>query len=210
VSTVLTPRTENEVPPRRMTVEEFLALPEEEGITLEYVDGELVERPMTTRSAGHGRAITHTARAIAEWLDDHPGIGGDVGSGEVRCRISRDPDIIVGLDVGYFDETVVELLEDDKRLFDGPPIVAVEVVSPTDSHERLVQRIHELLDAGVKQVWLADPDFLTVTVHRADAEPTFFSARQELDGGAELPGFRAVVERLFRRVRPRPSVGSGQ
>ena len=39
---------------RLMTEEEFLALPEDDGVTRELIRGELRERPMTTRLNGSG------------------------------------------------------------------------------------------------------------------------------------------------------------
>jgi hypothetical protein len=44
---------------------------------------------------------------------------------------------------------------------------------------------------------VADPDLRTVTIHRPDREPQFFTASQALTAEPELPGFAVEVRRLF-------------
>jgi hypothetical protein len=58
-----------------------------------------------------------------------------------------------------------------------------------------------LVAAGVRQVWAADPEFRTVTVHRPDgSEPMFFTESEEIIGDPDLDGFRCRVGRLFGAV----------
>jgi Uma2 family endonuclease len=189
---------------RPMTAEEFLdfeaSAPDD--VSLELIRGELQERLMTTRGPKHARTIARTAHEFINWLDEHPERQGDVGSGEARCRIATDPETIVGLDVAYFEGIEFVELPDGAKFYDGPPLVAVEALSPSDTHEEVRERIRILLAAGVGQVWVADPDFRTVTVYRADAEPRLYASGDILTGGPELPGFECLVARLFGRVRP--------
>jgi Uma2 family endonuclease len=184
---------------RVVSTEEFLTVLKSapEDVELELIEGQIREFPMTTRSPQHSVAISRISYVLLRWLEAHPDRPGVVAGGEARCRITRDPDTTVGLDVAYFEG--VEFVEQAKgaKFFDGPPIVAIEVLSPSDEHEDVVERVRNFLSAGVAQVWVADPDFQTVTVHRPDAEQQFFTAHRELDGGLELPGLRCVVESLF-------------
>lgn len=87
------------------------------------------------------------------------------------------------------------------KFYDGPPVLAVEALSPSDVHETINQRIRQFLAAGVAQVWVANPEFQTITVHRPDAEPVMYAARSEINGGNDLPGFRAQVVSLFTGTR---------
>ena len=186
-----------------ITAEEFLAIEAAAGddVRMELINGEIREYPnlMTTRSPRHSTAIARSSQTLANWLDDHLTRDGEVAAGEVRCRISRNPDNIVGIDVAYFEGTPVVELQDGAKFYDGPPVVAVEILSPSDEHEHVTNRIRTLLDAGVKQVWVADPDFRTITVHRADADPHLYAAGATLDAAPELPGFNCRVEKLFGR-----------
>jgi Uma2 family endonuclease len=188
---------------RPMTADEYVERAESapSDVTWELIEGQLRERPMTTRGPRHSEAIIRLGQALANWLDAHPGIEGKVVGGEARCRIVTDPDTIVGIDVAYFRGSEHVELADDARFYDGPPVLAVEVLSLTDEHGDINQRIRQFLAAGVVQVWIANPEFQTITVHRPDAEPVMFAAGQEIDGGADLPGFRARVATLFTGAR---------
>ena len=57
------------------------------------------------------------------------------------------------------------------------------------------------LSYGSQQVWVADPERVTVTVYRPGAEPQTLGEDDELSGGDLLPGFTTPVWRLFRPGR---------
>jgi Uma2 family endonuclease len=190
---------------RIVTGEEFLKLVEAapEDVTLELIRGHVREIPtMTTRGPRHAMAIARFSHKLIEWVDEHEPQAGVVASGEVRCRLSQHPsETIVGIDVAYFEGVEFVELPEGAKYFDGPPVVAVEVLSPSDRHEDVNDRIRSLLAAGVRQVWVADPDFRSVIVHRPDAEQQLFTAQREFDAEPELPGFRPLVASLFEGQR---------
>jgi len=186
---------------RPMTTAEFLELADEEGVTRELIDGVLVEREVTTRNPKHTKATTRISKFLDNWLDEQTEIVGTVNSGEVRCRLGTDPDLIVGVDVVYYEGEEYERQGEEQSFFDGPPVVAVEVLSPSDKHEEIVEKIRRYLSAGVKQVWIADPDFRNVTVYRTAEGGTLFNAGDELAGDSELTRFRVRVEKLFSSGR---------
>ena len=154
---------------------------------------------MTTRSPRHSVAILRISHAIADWFDKRSDVLGVAAAGEVRCRIEHDPETIVGIDVAFFKGPEFIEQADSGRYFDGPPVLAVEVLSPSDTHESVSDRIRQLIGAGVSQVWIADPEFRTITVHRPDTEPKLFTAGQMLTGDPELSGLTVPVEQLFGR-----------
>jgi Uma2 family endonuclease len=78
----------------------------------------------------------------------------------------------------------------------GPPILAVEILEPWDTHGDLVERIREYLDAGTV-VWEVDPRFETVRVHQPGQLAVSFNASQELSADPYLPGFRVAVAAIF-------------
>ena len=53
---------------------------------------------------------------------------------------------------------------------EGPPVLAVEVLSPYDKHKDINEAMEEYLDCGVKLVWIVDPYDDTVTVYRPGHE----------------------------------------
>jgi hypothetical protein len=46
-------------------------------------------------------------------------------------------------------------------------------------------------------VWIADPHFRTITIHRPAMAPEFFTEAQALSAENELPGFSVIVRNLF-------------
>lgn len=180
-----------------MTMDEFLALPDDD-IHRELIRGELREYPnMTTRNAKHAFVASRIDYILHRWFEDHPELTGVVVSGDARCRLSNNPDSIVGIDVAIFlGEETLRVVE-RAGTFEGPPLLAVEVLSPSDTHENLVEKIHLYLDAQTAQLWIVDPDLQTVTIHRADGTTVLFDRHQTLTGEPELPGFQADVSTFF-------------
>lgn len=183
------------------TLDDFLRAEAEalEGTRLALTDGEIVEwgANMTTRNSRHSRAMAHFSHRLICWLESRNDILGVVVCGEARCLLRENPLTVVGLDVAFFEGERHLNLIDDSDAFHGPPVLAVEVLSGSDIHERIIDRIRTLLEGGVKQVWIADPDLLNVTVYRQDADEVLYSQNQILKGGAELPGFESPVRSLF-------------
>jgi Uma2 family endonuclease len=84
-----------------------------------------------------------------------------------------------------------------RSFYDGAPILAVEILSPSDKHEDIVEKVGLYLEVGT-MVWVVDPDFRTVSVHGPGQLPETLNAKQELSGEPELPGFCVAVERIFQ------------
>jgi Uma2 family endonuclease len=71
-----------------------------------------------------------------------------------------------------------------------PPDLAVEVLSPDDRSQPLLDKIGEYLDAGVRLVWVIDPETRRATRYRSLSDVRALTAEDELDGEDVLPGFR--------------------
>jgi Uma2 family endonuclease len=180
-----------------MTLDEFLALPDD-GQERELIAGVLKEHPMTQRNRYHAKAEASIAYALNAWRLQQPEMRGDVLSGEAGFTLRRDPDSGVGIDVAYISpETAAAQADDQTTMINGVPILAVEILSPSDKQEDITNKIDEYLTVGVKLVWIVDPHFRTVTVHRGDGKPEFFTSDDELTAEPHLPGFRTLVRTFF-------------
>lgn len=186
-----------DAPPELMTVEEFLDLPEDPEVEIELIEGELQEIPMTKRNPFHASSESMIAHLLLAWWETQPEPRGFVGSGEIGCLLRRNPDTAVGLDVAYFPAGRELLKRGKMALVDGPPTLAVEILSPSDSQERIQTKIEQYLAAETPLVWIVDPRFKTVSIYRPDAEPQMFSGDAEIDGEPHLPGFLVKVASLF-------------
>jgi Uma2 family endonuclease len=181
-----------------MTTEEFLALPDN-GVERWLIRGQLREKPMTMGNRWHSRIMIRIGQLLSNWVDQQPEPRGEVLGGEAGCRLRRNPDTNVGIDVAYISPQLAAQDPDDTTLIDGVPTLVVEILSPNDTQEEINEKVDEYLAAGVALVWLVDPHHRTVEVHRSGGEPELFNVRQELSAEPHLPGFRVPVAHIFSR-----------
>jgi Uma2 family endonuclease len=190
----------------KMSVEEFLTLPED-GIHRELIKGTVREerdslpadergRTMTVRNRFHSRIEAKVSYFLIDWLEKQPAPRGEVVCGEVGFRLRGTDDSLVGIDAALVSAELVAATPPSQKIYDGPPVLAMEILSPNDTHEDIVEMVAIYLQAGTV-VWVVDPDFETVTVHQPGRESETFRPRQELSGDPYLPGFRVSVARLF-------------
>lgn len=179
-----------------MTTDELLALPDD-GIDRELIGGQLREKPITKRNPRHSRVQMKVGHILFNWLDLQPEPRGQVLGGEAGFRLRRNPDTTVGVDVAYVSAETMAGTPEDAALVEGPPLLAVELLSPSDKQEEIYEKVKEYLRCGVPQVWIIDPFFQTLSVHRPGEEPLLFNIRQEFSADPILPGLSVKVADIF-------------
>ena len=177
---------------RRLSLEEFLALPEEKP-ALEYADGEVTQK--VSPNAWHGKLQFVIAGRI-----DRP----DVSSAFTETRTtyagrSFVPDVIAFT----WDRTPVG--EDGEIPADVaiPPDVAVEIRSPGQSLREQVERCRWYVANGVRVAPLVDPISRTVRVFRPGREHGPLSGDDIVDLSDVIPGCTFSANELFAALRPR-------
>ena len=178
-----------------MTLEAMLAMPEN-GMDRELFRGELREKPMTKRNRWHSRVEALITNALETWLQTQATPRGQVVCGEAGFVLQRNPDSGVGVDVAYVDADVAAR-SPDAAFFQGPPVLAVEILSPSDTQQDIDEKVSLYLDLGVAIVWVVNAHFKTICVYRPDAPPLLYHRHQVIDAEPNLPGFRASVDSLF-------------
>jgi hypothetical protein len=88
-----------------MNTEDMLALPED-GIDRGLIRGQLREKPLTKRTRTHSRIEAKLAYLLGAWLEKQPAPRGEILCGEAGCRLRRNPDSTVGIDVVYISAEV--------------------------------------------------------------------------------------------------------
>jgi len=78
------------------------------------------------------------------------------------------------------------------------PDLAVEILSPTDLHEKVSGKIREYFAAGVRQVWLISPEYKTVTIYQSPTQVRMLTEEVERSSDEILPGFRCHLRELFQ------------
>lgn len=172
---------------RRMTADEFLALPPD-GRHTQLIDGEIVVSDPQLR---HQRLVLELARLLANWTTDHPGTG-EAGIG---CNVRIDDRNVFVPDVWWVSED--HRLARDAGRFDGPPDLVAEVRSPSTWRYDIGTKRDAYLGAGLAELWLVDAAADVVLVFRG-AESLELAAGDQLTT-PQVPGLSIDVAALFDR-----------
>ncbi len=81
--------------------------------------------------------------------------------------------------------------------WDVVPELMVEVVSPNDLAEEIMERLSEYWAAGTKLVWVVYPTQRLVYVYESLRQVHILGEADELDGGSVLPDLRIPLAPLF-------------
>ena len=180
---------------RTMTLEEFLALPEEEP-PLEFWDG--VVRQKVSPQYQHGMLQFNFGKLL-------DGIVGPSGLGQVftetRFRADRGSPVP---DLSFYRRERIPLLPNgwvsNERL--GPPDLAVEIVSPEQSVSQLIHKCLGYAASGVRVTLLVVPNDEMVFAFRPDAPLEALHGADRIDLDDVLPGFELTVTGLFDLLVP--------
>ena len=183
-----------------MTAEEFAAwvqLPANADRYFELERGKVIEMPPPI--PWHGFITARITRILGQHAETS-GVG-LVLSNDSGVIVERNPDSVRGPDVSYFTKSFAN--ETEMKLFlrsylSVPPVIAVEVLSPSDRVNRIAAKVDEYLAFGVKQVWVVDPESKDVAVHRPGKSMLLLEGDAELPGGNDPPGFSCRVSDFLR------------
>lgn len=176
----------------RMTLEQFLELPETEPPS-EFVCGRIEQKPMPTWN--HSALAARIATFLNIYFMRKP-----EGFANVELRhAERDEDR------SYLPDVTVTLAANAPKTRDarrrGPvdrvPDIAIEVTSPDDRPGRVAERLAFYLRAGVPLVWLIDPDDRTVSVFEPRRPARIMGVEDTLDGEPVLSEFELPLAELF-------------
>ncbi len=83
------------------------------------------------------------------------------------------------------------------RAANSARILAVEVVSRSNTEAEMERKLDDYFHSGVRLVWIADPETRTVRVHTSRNQKTVLGENDTLDGGDVLPGLSISVREWF-------------
>lgn len=82
------------------------------------------------------------------------------------------------------------------------PDLCVEVVSPNDMADEIMDKVREYFQSGVRLVWVFYPRHDLVHVYESMTAIRVLTRTDSLDGGIVLPGFRLSLSELFLQPPP--------
>ena len=177
--------------PLGMTAEELFELPDDH-MRHELVEGEL--RTMPPAGERHG----WVAMAVGSKIFDHverQGLG-RVYAAETGFVLRRAPDSVRAPDVAFVAADRVPG-SNSRGFAELAPDLVLEVVSPSDRASELAEKAAMWLDAGVRVVWVVDPQARLAAVHHPGGLVTVLRQDGVLEGEDVLPGFRLPLAPLF-------------
>lgn len=77
------------------------------------------------------------------------------------------------------------------------PELAVEVISPCNTFEEVLGKVHEYFQAGVQAVWVIAPPQQQVYVYQSPSRIQVVTIQEMLTGEPFLPEFRLALTELF-------------
>jgi len=172
--------------------EDLLAMPD--GDRFELVEGRLVERNMGKWSS---YVAGNTYLRLRNHTDTHR-LGWVYPEGTSYQCFPDDPKRVRRPDVSFIR---LDRMSSEEAMSEGHvgivPDLAVEVISANDLAYDIDEKVDEYETAGVKLIWIVNPEMRTVRVHRVDGTVRLLREKDELDGEHVLPGFRCRVGELF-------------
>jgi Uma2 family endonuclease len=183
-----------EAAPRIWTEAELQALPED-GCIHEVVDGRLIMSPKNNFQ--HGDIASRLFLALGNHAQQHRlGLVLDSSTGFwMRNRNCRAPDI------SFISRDRVKALgfkPSTQSFFPGAPDLAIEILSPGNTHGEINGRLKDFFESGARLVWIIDPNARRVEVCSAADQRRVIGGEGNLEGGQVLPGFRYSVADLFK------------
>lgn len=150
---------------------------------------------MTRPGIRHGVVCGNIHLPITLWA--RSGNRGLVATNDAGVLTERDPDTVRGPDVLFVSRERWPHDRAPDGFLEVAPDLAVEVLSPYDVWKDLLTKISEYFDAGVREVWVADPEMKNVQVFRPDAPPRTLHADEVIESADVLPGFTSAVADFF-------------
>jgi Uma2 family endonuclease len=181
---------------RRFTIADVAALPSQlpsGPVSYELHRGRLITMPPPGEIHG---VVSGKFIAALVYLGDFRGLGKAMG--EVGVILGRNPDHLLGPDAVFIAKASLPTRRSSEGYLETIPDLVVEVRSKNDTGPEVQSKVDDYLAAGVRVVWVADPQARTVTVHRAGVEPLVLHEDDTLTVEDIIPGFQLSVRDALR------------
>lgn len=178
----------------RLTLEEFLNIPEEEP-PLEYTDG--VVSPKVSPKGRHSALQT----ALIQWLNEGA-YQRKTAWALTELRVTfAGASVVPDISVFRWDRIPVDASGEIADIFAEAPDIAIEIVSPDQSVTALVRRCIWYVENGVQVALLVDPADRSVLAFRPEGPAVAWHGPDRIDLHEVLPDFDLTVEQLFASLR---------
>jgi Uma2 family endonuclease len=198
-------------PNKRLTLEEFLALPEGD-VTYEFVNGEAIpkykDNEMSAVATTGGTPATRCSpkffhsrfqKTLLILLDRCLQSQGRVEvEWAIKLKIDNENWMPVP-DLTYISHNLLpaDWLQDEACPV--PPELVVEIISPGQTFGEMMEKAADYIKAGVLRVWIVDTKARSITIFVAASIPITYRNNQPISDDL-LPGLEITPNEVFQRA----------
>ncbi len=157
----------------------------------ELIEGELVE--VTSSGFIHGIVAQEIAYYVLDFVKKHK--LGVVTAAETGFVLGEHT--FRGADSAFISNENLKKYGYPQGFFPTAPDIAIEVVSPSNTSEEMMQKVNLYLKNGSRLVWLIYPKLKMITVYRQNNLVNLLRETDSLEGEDVLPNFSLSLEKLF-------------
>ncbi|MGH9359501.1 MAG: Uma2 family endonuclease [Candidatus Acidiferrales bacterium] len=176
-----------------LTVKEYAALDEPEGVRYELSNGELIVTP--SASHFHNKIRDRLTARLQAFLDVEK--LGDVSS---ETDVKLVGEVIRRPDVAFIRAHRLEGVDLDQSPLPVSPDLAIEIVSKNDRADDLLLKVSQYLEAGAQAVWLMYPNTRLAYRYvpgKLEPEVRTAEAGDKFEEPKLLPGFSLPLSEIF-------------
>jgi Uma2 family endonuclease len=163
---------------------------EDEGL-YELVDGKLVEKQMSSLASKTAGIVTVKIGIFLEATN----VGSLFPEQSFQC-FPDEPSKLRRPDIAFVCTRRLAEVPDEGHVPIAPDL-AIEVVSPNDTIYELDAKLVDYRSAGVKLVWVVNPNSRLVRIYRSDHSSADLQENDTLSGESVLPGFSILIKDLL-------------
>lgn len=182
-------------PEKEYTYEDYLKIPEEPGFHYEVLEGMLVREPSPGFS--HQRVQRELGRQLMVYFDESDPKGEFIFAPLDVTLTDRN---VVQPDLMFISSDRLGVVREERA--DGPPYLAVEIISPSGRRRDRLHKMEIYRKAGIPHYWLADPGDKTLEAYSLrDGVYALVAAGEAGNKFAhpEFPGLTLDLTRIFCR-----------
>ncbi len=173
-----------------LTIDDFERLPDEFAHNHELVDGKLVD---VSGNTGNHNALRDLLIAMLLFYVNEHKLGRVLSEQEYKFDSNAH-----GPDVSLFGPEKMALYNGRLRVQRFVPDLAVEIVSQSDTFEKLIGKAHRYRKCGTKEVWIFSIDSREVYVYSANGR--MILDENGVFQSSLIPGFSIRIGDLFDRL----------
>jgi Uma2 family endonuclease len=176
-----------------LTVEQYAALQEPEGVRYELSQGELIVTP--SASLFHNELRDELNSRLRSFVKSH-----NLGRVTSETDMVLVGEVVRRPDVAFIRSHRLQGVDIDQSPLPVSPDLAVEIVSKNDRAEDLLVKVSQYLEAGAQAVWLIYPNS-RLAYRYLPGKPAPDVRREDADDKFEepelLPGFSVPLAEIF-------------